>query len=81
MLLRPFSLALKNNPNLFKKIFLTIFVLLSKFFNSVAKLLRLLSVSSNDKYPARISLKNTIGNIYQNCKFIHVLIYNFHHLF
>ena len=39
-LLATFSLALNNNPKLFKKdFFSSIFVLFSKFFNMIAKLL------------------------------------------
>ena len=39
-LLRTFSLALNNNPKLFKKYFFSsAFIPLSKFFNSLAKLL------------------------------------------
>ena len=42
-LLRNFSLALNSNPKLFKKYFFSgFFVPLSKFFNSLAKLLCLL---------------------------------------
>ena len=58
-LLKIFSLALKN-----KRFFSIVFIPLSKFYNSMAKLLCLLSASSNDKYPSCISLKNTIGNEY-----------------
>ena len=56
--LRNFCLALKNTPKLFeKKFFSSVFILLSKFFNSVANSICLLSASSNDKYPSYISLK------------------------
>ena len=58
-LLRTFSLTLNNNPRLFKKDFLSsIFVPLSKFFNSLVKLLCLLLAPSIDKCPSYISLKN-----------------------
>ena len=51
-------LALKNYSKLFKKDFFShVFISLSKFFNSVAKLLCLLSASSNEKYPSCICLK------------------------
>ena len=51
-LLRTFSLALNNNPKLFKKYFLSsAFVPLSKFFNPLAKLICLLSAPSIDKCP------------------------------
>ena len=57
-ILKTFSLELKNNPKLFKKDLLSsVFVPLSKFFNSLSKLLYLLSASSIDKFPLCISLK------------------------
>ena len=56
-LFKSFSLALNNHPKLFKKDFLSsFFVPLSKFFNSLAKLLCFLSAPSIDKCPSCISL-------------------------
>ena len=60
-ILREFPLALKSNPKLSKKDFFQLFLyFLSTFFNSVAKLLCLLTESSNDKYSS--CLKKTIDN-------------------
>ena len=57
------SLALNDNPNLFKKDFLSsVFVPFSKFFDSLTKLIWLLSAFSDDKYPLCISFKKAIGN-------------------
>ena len=57
-ILKTFSLALKNNLKLFKKDLLSsVFMPLSKFFNSLSKLLYLLSASFFDKFPLCISLK------------------------
>ena len=57
-LIRTFFLALNNNPKLFKKDFLSsVFVPLSKLFNSLMQLLCLLSAPSIDKSPSCISLK------------------------
>ena len=57
-LLRTFSLALNNNPKLFKKDFFeSFFVPFSKFFKSIEKLFCLWSAFSNDKCPSCISLK------------------------
>ena len=59
MLLRTFSLALNNDPKLFKEhFFFTFLVPFSKLVNSIAKLLYSRSTFSNDKYPSCISLKN-----------------------
>ena len=64
-LLRTFSLILNNNPKLFKKDFFSnVFVPISNFFSSIAKLLCLRSAFSNDKYPSSISLKKTVGSEY-----------------
>ena len=57
-LLRTFSLALNNNPKLFKKTLFHLFFLpLSKFFILVAKLLCSSSAFFNDKCPSCIFLK------------------------
>ena len=57
-ILKTFFLALKNNLKLFKKDLLSsVFVPLSKFFNSLSKLLYLLSASFFDIFPLCISLK------------------------
>ena len=63
---RIFYLALNNNPKLLKRVFFlsSVFLPFSKFFNSFAKFLWLLWAFSNDKYPLRIPLKETIGNEY-----------------
>ena len=57
-LLRTFSLALYNNPKLFKKYFFkSVFIPLSKLFNPLTKLLCLLSIFSIDKCRSSVSLK------------------------
>ena len=62
-LLITFSLELNNNPILSKKNFFSSdFIPLSRLFNSLAKLLSLLSAFSIDKRPSYISLKITIGS-------------------
>ena len=69
-LLRTFSLALNNNPKLFKKYFFSsAFIPLSKFFNSLAKLLCLLSGFSKITLPIISFLysyisEKTIGSKY-----------------
>ena len=64
-LLRTFSLSLNNNPKFFKKyLFLSHFISLSKFFDSLAKLFCFLSAFSIDKCPSCISLKKTKGSEY-----------------
>ena len=69
-LLRTFSLALNNNPTLFKKYFFSsAFIPLSKFFNSLAKLLCLLSSFSKITLPIISFLysyisEKTIGSKY-----------------
>ena len=69
-LLRTFSLALNNNPTLFKKYFFSsAFISLSKFFNSLAKLLCLLSSFSKITLPIISFLysyisEKTIGSKY-----------------
>ena len=50
---------------LFKKYFFSNdFVPFSKFFDSLGKLLRLLSALSIDKCPSCMPLKKTIGSVY-----------------
>ena len=62
-LLITLSLELNNNPILSKKNFFSSdFIPLSRLFNSLAKLLSLLSAFSIDKRPSYISLKITIGS-------------------
>ena len=56
-LLRAFSIVLKNNRKLFKRDFFNFSHTFIKFFNSLSKLLYLLSGSSNDKYPSCITLR------------------------